>query len=80
MMEILHEYIEMTRTIRDVHSLAPASRYYKHLVGYSLGQLPFALMNYSVLTLFSHELLTMTFDPIKLPSYDNFSSSINQRS
>jgi hypothetical protein len=32
-------------------------------------------MNYNALTLFPHELLTMTLNPIKLPSYDTFHTS-----
>ena len=36
-------------------------------------------MNYSALTLSPNELLTMMFDPIKLPSYDTFSHFVSQR-
>ena len=35
-------------------------------------------MNYSALTFFSYELLTITLNPIKLLSYDTFLPSINQ--
>jgi hypothetical protein len=35
-------------------------------------------MNYGTLTLSPHELLTMTFDPIKLPFYDTSSPFVSQ--
>jgi hypothetical protein len=35
-------------------------------------------MNYSALTLFSHELSIMTLDPIKLPSDDTFLPFVSQ--
>ena len=38
----------------------------------------FVPMNYGALTFFSHELSTMTLDPIKLPSYDTFLPFLSQ--
>jgi hypothetical protein len=35
-------------------------------------------MNYGALTLFPHELPTMTLDPIKLPSDDTFPPFVSQ--
>ena len=36
-------------------------------------------MNYNALMLFPHKLSIMTFDPIKLPSYDIFPYFVSQR-
>jgi hypothetical protein len=43
------------------------------------GVITFCPINYNALTLSPHELSTMTFDLIKLLSYDTFSISVSQK-